>query len=214
MADPRRGDKTARRGRRRPARGNAILEMALIVSVSVPVLLGVTGLGVRLGRTLDGLQVTRDIAHMYALGTDFSLSGTQAIASTLSRDFSLTASGTGVVILSRVIQVYQTDCDAAGVHNCPNLNQPVFAQRLVIGNAALRASSYGTPPSGYVGSDGNISSANYCAQPSLVANGFDALIMLAQGQSAYLVEGYYSMPEISFAYFGSPGGGYYVRLLF
>jgi hypothetical protein len=202
------------RRRRRSARGNSMLEMALIVAVSVPVLLGITGVGMRLGRTLAGTQVTRDIAHMYALGTDFSLPGTQAIARALSRDFTLTANGTGVVILSRVIKVYQADCDAAGVHNCPNLNEPVFAQRLVLGNSTLRASGLGTPPAGYIDTEGEISSANYCSQPTLVASGFDALISLAQGQSAYLVEGYFSMPEVNLAYFGSPGGGFYVRMLF
>lgn len=191
-----------------------MVEMALIVAVSVPVLLGVSGLGIRLGRTLDATQVTRDVAHMYALGTDFSLSGTQAIARTLSREFSLTASGTGVLILSRIVKVYQTDCDAVGVPSCPNKNQPVFAQRVVIGNSTLRASSFGTPPVSYLDGQGNITSRNYCGQASLVAAGFDSVLSLLQGQSAYLVEGYFSMPQISLAYFGSSGGGYYVRLLF
>ena len=191
-----------------------MVEMALIVAVSVPVLLGVTGLGVRLGRTLDATQATRDVAHMYALGTDFSLAGTQAIARTLSRDFSLTAGGDGVLILSRIIKVYQADCDAAGVHSCPNRNQTVFTQRIVIGNSTLRASAFGTPPGTYLDAEGNISSANYCSQPALVAHGFDTVLSLLQGQSAYLTEGYFSMPEVNLAYFGSPGGGFYVRLLF
>ena len=199
---------------RRRRAGNSMVEMALVVAVAVPVLLGVAGLGIRLGRTLDATQVTRDVAHMYALGTDFSLPGTQAIARTLSREFSLTGNGSGVLILSRIVKVYQGDCDAAGVPSCPNLNQPVFEQRLVIGNATLRASSFGTPPSSYIDAQGNISSHDYCAQLTLVANGFDSVLSLAQNQSAYLVEGYFSMPEISLAYFGSPGGGYYVRLLF
>lgn len=191
-----------------------MVEMALVVAVSVPVLLGVAGLGIRLGRTLDATQVTRDVAHMYALGTDFSLPGTQAIARTLSREFSLTSSGTGVLILSRIRKVYQADCDAAGVPSCPNLNEPVFTQRLVIGNVGLRASSFGTPPGSYIDAQGNISSHDYCGQLTLIAHGFDSVLSLAQNQSAFLVEGYFSMPEISLAYFGSPGGGYYVRLLF
>ena len=191
-----------------------MLELALIVAVSVPVLLGVSGLGIRLGRTLDATQVTRDVAHMYALGTDFSLSGTQTIARTLSREFSLTNTGTGVLILSRVVKVFQADCDAAGVPGCPNRNQPVLAQRIVIGNATLRASAFGTPSAVYLDGQGNITSHNYCSQPSLVAVGFDSVLSLLQGQSAYLVEGYFSMPEINLTYFGSPGGGYYVRMLF
>lgn len=194
--------------------GNSIVEMALVVAVSVPVLLGVAGLGIRLGRTLGATQATRDVAHMYALGTDFSLPGTQAIARTLSREFSLTSTGTGVLILSRIVKVYQADCDAAGVPTCLNLDQPVFAQRIVIGNSTLRASSFGTPPASYIDAQGNISSHNYCGQPTLIAGGFDAVLSLSQNQSAYLVEGYFSMPEISLSYFGAPGGGYYVRLLF
>ena len=190
-----------------------MIEAALILSVAVPVLLGVTGLGVRLGRTLEGTQVTRDVAHMYALGTDFSLSGTQAIARTLSRDFNLTASGNAVLILSRVVKVFQIDCNAAGVPSCPNLNQTVFTQRIVIGNTALRASAFGTPPGTYIDGAGNISSANYCKFSSLVASGFDAVLSLPQGQFAYVAEGYFSMPEVNLTYFGSPGGGYYVRFL-
>ena len=206
-----RGNNTAvpRRGR-----GSAMIEAALVISVAVPVLLGVSGIGVRLGRTLEGTQVTRDVAHMYALGTDFSLSGTQAIAQTLSRDFTLTASGTGVLILSRVVKVFQTDCNAAGVPTCPNLNQTVFAQRIVIGNTSLRSSSFGTPPGTYIDAEGNISASNYCKLSTLVASGFDAVLSLQQGQSAYLTEGYFSMPEVNLAYFGSPGGGFYVRLVF
>ena len=54
---------------------------------------------------------------------------------------------------------------------------------------------------------------DYCKQSVLIASGFDAVLSLAQGQSAYLVEGYFSMPEINLSYFGSPDGGFYVRLL-
>ena len=189
-----------------------MIELALFVTVAVPLLFGISGIGVRLGRALDATQVTRDVAHMYALGTDFSLPGTQAIARTLSRDFNLSASGNGVLILSRVVKVFQTDCDAAGVAGCPNLNQTVFAQRIVVGNSSLRASNFGTPPASYIDAQGNVSSANYCGQSSLVASGFEAVLSLSQGQSAYLVEGYFSMPEL--AYFGPSGGGYYVRLVF
>ncbi|HEY1243140.1 MAG TPA: hypothetical protein VGF16_21400 [Bryobacteraceae bacterium] len=202
------------RKRRRPARGSAMIELALIFTLAVPLLLGISGIGVRLGRTLDATQVTRDVAHMYALGTDFSLAGTQAIARTLSRDFNLSATGNGVMILSRVIKVFQADCDAAGVPSCPNLNQTVFANRIVLGKSSLRASNFGTPPGGYLDAQGNITSANYCRQSTLVANGFDAVLSLSQGQSAYLVEGYFSMPELNLAYFGSSAGGYYVRLVF
>jgi len=195
------------RTRRQSARtrGSAMIEAALVLSLGLPLLLGVTGVGLRLGRTIQATQLTRDVGHMYALGTDFTLSGSQQIANTL---------GQGFLILSRVVKVFQTDCTAAGLPNCPNLNQPVFAQRVVLGNAGLRSSKYGTPPVIYLDAKGNILSSDYCKQPTLIALGFDSVLALQQGQSAWLVEGYFSMPDLNLLGGGQTPGGYYVRQLY
>jgi len=196
------------------ARGSAMIEAALVLSLGLPLLLGVTGVGLRLGRTIQATQLTRDVGHMYALGTDFTLSGSQQIANTLGQGFTLTSTGTAVLILSRVVKVFQTDCTAAGLPNCPNLNQPVFAQRVVLGNAGLRSSKYGTPPAIYLDAKGNILSSDYCKQPTLIALGFDSVLSLQQGQSAWLVEGYFSMPDLNLLGGGQSTGGYYVRQLY
>ena len=191
-----------------------MIELALALSVAVPLLLGVGAVGIRLGRTLQATQLTRDVAHMYALGADFSLAGTQAIASTLSRNYNLTSAGQAVLLFSSVRKVQQIDCTAAGLHTCPNLNLTVFTQRIAIGNTALRTSAFGTPPATYIGSGGNILAADYCQQTSLIATGFDSVLMLAAGQTSTLVEGNFNMPDINFLSFPSSGGGYYVRFLF
>jgi hypothetical protein len=190
-----------------------MVELALVLSLGVPMLLGVAGVGLQLGRTLSATQVTRDVAHMYALGQDFSIPGAQNIAKTLSRDFSLTSNGNGVLILSIIQKVYQADCNALSLHTCPNLNQTVFAQRIVIGNSTLHASAFGTPPASYIDSSGNIKSTDYCQQAALIAAGFGNVLSLQQGQQARVVEGYFSMPELNLLKF-TQGGGYYVRMLF
>jgi hypothetical protein len=195
-------------------RGVATLELALAASFTIPLLLGLGAIGIRLGRTLQATQLTRDVAHMYALGADFSLPGTQAIASTLSRNFDLSTTGQAVLLFSHLEKVQQTDCTAAGLHTCPNLNQPVFTQRIAMGNTALSTSQFGTPPAAYIGSGGNILSVNYCQQTSLIAAGFDSVLTLAPGQTATMVEGYFAMPDINFLGFPNSGGGYYVRFLF
>jgi len=190
-----------------------MLELALLLTVAVPMLLGIAGVGVQLGRTLSATQVTRDVAHMYAMGADFSLTGAKSIASTLSRDFSLTSNGNAVLILSRIVKVYQADCTANSLQSCPNANQTVFAQRIIIGNSSLRSSNFGTPPSNYVDASGNITPTDYMQQSALIASGFDSVLSLQQGESARVVEGYFSMSELNLT--GSTyGGGYYVRLLF
>jgi hypothetical protein len=191
-----------------------MVELALGLTVLFPILLGVGAIGVRLGRTLQATQATRDIAHMYALGADFSLPGTQALASTLSREYNLSSTVKAVLLFSRIMKVQQVDCNAAGLHTCPNLNLPVFTQRIVLGNPAVRSSSFGTPPSAYLGTSGTISSVNYCQESSLIANGFNSVLALSPGQSTTMVEGYFSMPDINFLGFPDSGGGYYVRFLF
>ena len=191
-----------------------MIELALALSLVFPLVLGVGAIGIRLGRTLQATQLTRDVAHMYALGADFSLPGTQAIAGTLSRDFTLNGSGHAVLLFSRVMKVQQADCTAAALHTCPNLNLPVFTQRIAIGNTALRTSAFGTPPATYLGGGGNILAADYCQQTSLVAAGFDSVLSLAAGQFSTVVEGYFDMPDINFLGFPNSGGGYYVRFLF
>ena len=191
-----------------------MIELALALSLAFPLLLGVGAIGIRLGRTLQATQLTRDVAHMYAWGTDFSLAGTQAIARTLSQDFTLPGTGESVLLFSTVYVVQQTDCNAAGLHTCPNLNLAVFTQRVAIGNPALRASQFGTPPANYIGSGGNIALADYCQQTSLLATGFSSVLALGAGQYSTVVEGYFAMPDINFLGFPDSGGGYYVRFLF
>jgi len=195
-------------------RGSSMVELAMAISLITPLLLGVGAIGIRLGRTLQATQLTRDVAHIYALGADFSLPGTQAIAGTLSRSFSLTASGHAVLLFSRVLKLQQTDCDAAGLHSCPNLNLAVLTQRIALGNTTLRNSAFGTPPAIYIGSSGTIAASNYCQQTSLIATGFDNVLALGAGQSSTVVEGYFAMPDINFLSFPDAGGGYYVRFLF
>ena len=204
----------AHRPVRAARRGSVLIELALALTVLVPLLLGVAAIGIRLGRTLQATELTRDVAHMYALGTDFSLPGTQTIVATLSQSFSLTSTSQSVLLFSSVLKVQQTDCTAAGLQTCPNLNLTVFTQRLAIGNTAQLTSAFGTPPSAYIGSGGNIAAADYCRQSSLVATGFDSVLALTAGQTSTVVEGYFNMPDINFIGLPGAGGGYYVRFLF
>lgn len=201
--------------KRRSERGNVLIECALVMIVAVPLLLGVSSIGIRMGRSIQATQLTRDVAHMYALGADFSTAGTQAIASTLGQGFNLTSSGDSVLIFSRIQKIYQLDCNAAGIPNCANINQPAVAQRIVLGNRTLRSSSFGTPSAASINSQGNVNSVDYFQQPSAVASGFDSVMALQRGQSAYLVEGFFPMPDLDFLNpNAAAGGGFYVRFIF
>lgn len=202
-------------GRRNGRRGSTAIEFALMMMILTPLFFGTVALGVTMGRGFQVLQLTRDVAHMYALGVDFSQTQNQAIATALAQGFDLSSSGNAVLIFSQIVTVYQADCDAASVTNCANLGQPVFSQRIVIGNPSVRASNFGTPPSTYIGANGNIAPSDYYQQPSLVAAGFQSVLAQQRGDVAWMVEGYFTTPDLNFL---SPGttlpGGMYARSIF
>jgi hypothetical protein len=152
--------------RRKLERGIAYIEFALSLMVLIPLLLGVTGLGLSMHRQLQTVQLARDAGHMFARVTDFSQLGYQQVLSGVAGSLGLTATGgvvgtsgagSAVVILSMVRYVDVSACALAGkvdTHGnplgCTNYQQWVFAERLVIGNKALWSSNLGTPAASIV----------------------------------------------------------------
>ena len=202
---------------RRSQRGSTALEFALVVLAAVPMLFGGVGLGIILGRGIQAVQVTRDAGHMYGLGVDFSAAGAQNIVAKLAQGFNVTSTGNAVLIFSQIVTVYQADCDAAGLTNsCSNLGQTVFAQRIVMGNSSLRTSAFGTPPAGFVGANGNIAPTNYYQQSTLRATGFGTILAQNDGDTAWVVEGFFTQPDLSFLVpgFQQVTQGTYVRSIF
>jgi hypothetical protein len=195
------------------------MEFALVIICAVPLFFGTVAVGVSLGRAEEAVQVTRDVGHMYANGVDFTSVQAQQLVSSLGSGFDLSASGNAVLIFSQITTVFAADCTNAGVSPCTNSGQPVFVQRVTIGNTSLKASAFGTPPAQYMDSLGNIKSSDYMAQGALVANGFGSVIAQNDGDVAYLVEGFFNMPDLSFLSVGFQGtngtpGGFYVRAIF
>jgi Flp pilus assembly protein TadG len=203
--------------RNRNEKGNGLLEFAAVSIVIIPLFFGMVGAGIQLGRMNEAVQVCRDAAHMYARGVDFSQSGNQNILVSLATGTGMTVNGgNGVMMMSQIVQVYLADCTAAGLTSgqCSNLNQLVFVNRLVTGNAGLRVSNYGTPPANLVNAQGNIAASDYLVKPSLVVTGSMATeltnsgLTLNDGDIAYLTEFYESTPDLSFLGAGGTSGVY------
>jgi hypothetical protein len=165
------------------------------------------------------VQVSRDTAHMYARGIDFSQTANQNIAVALAPNSGMTTTGgNGVIVLSQIRQVYLADCTAAAVAGCTNLGQAVFSNQIVIGNSALSASRFGTPPPAIVDSTGNIAASDYLTNTADVATGFSSVLSaagltLADGDVVYMSETYLSTPNLSFL--GTQASnGVYARSIF
>jgi len=204
--------------RRSAQLGTAGLEFALSTVFWVPLLLGTSVFGFSLIRAIQVTQITRDAAHMHAFGLDFAQTANRNVLLRLAHGLNVSATGgNGVFLISTVLQIGAAECTAAGLvadsANCPNLGRPVFTRRIVVGNAALRASDFGTPNAAIINSAGHITSPDYLTNVSARANGFGSVVAgMADGQVAYLVEGYLATPELTRAYYSSPG--HYARSIF
>ena len=214
--------------------GSTLLEFAIVAPCLMLLFFGTVGLGVMMGRYVQAVQVARDVAHMYSDGVDFTQATPQnIIVQQLAAGTGMTNSsnsGNGVVILSQVGTVYQVDCNAAGVSPCTNAGIPVFKQRIVVGNATLKTSAFGTPNPAILNASGNITSSVYLSNsdPTVRATGFEANLdaavqaatggaptppAQAQGDTSYVVEVFFTYPDIGFLGWSTAGGAY-VRMIF
>lgn len=177
----------------------------------VPLLCGTMVIGINLIREMEVTQVCRDVCHMHSFGVDFSIPANQNLIVNLAQGLSFQASGgNGVIILSTLTFVGPNDCVAGGYQpngsSCANMNQTVIMRRVVIGNASLQASAFGTPNASLIDSSGNVSPPGYLNNTSTRATGFSGLVTLASGQYSYLSEMYVATPDLSWwSYLGTTG---------
>jgi hypothetical protein len=173
----------------------------------IPLLIGTFVFGFRLVQSQQLDQITRDLAHMYSRGIDFTTSGGASEAESLADQFGLTATGQCALFFSTITLETSAACQAAtGQTTCTNINQAVFTQQVGIGNVTSNASVFGTPSStGSLPATSGVSN-DYSSNPTAVqqatdtwavANGFNNVLNLSSGQTVYVVEMYDNTPALS-----------------
>jgi hypothetical protein len=204
---------------RKKQRGGSAIEFALSTAFWVPLLIGVCTVGFKLVEADRVGEVCRDTGHMYAYGTDFSQTGNQAVAQRLAAGYDLSSTGNGVLTFTVVKMVGSTDCTVSGyvsvyqtpnTSNCPNLGQYVIAQRLYIGNTSLYTSTFGTPASNLLDSQGNTTLVQQVSNVALRTPSFGSLLTMTASQFSYLTEAFFSAVDFS----GNPTAGIYSRAIF
>ncbi len=184
---------------RKRQRGNEVIEFAICSVVLVPLFFGTVMIGVRLGRSIQVQQVARDTAHMYARNVDFSTATSKDMLVRIASGLGMTPTGgNGVVILSTMMKVGDVQCANGGLSTsqCFNRGQTVIINRIVVGNSSLRASDLVTPTASLIQSNGDIAPAHYLTNPSTVAATFPSLLVLNDGEFAYVVEAYFESPDL------------------
>ena len=181
------------------SRGSTILEFALAASfVFLPLLAGTATVGMSMLRSMKVQALNRNVAHMFATGVDFSQAANRNLVLKIAGSLHIQDSGgSGVILL--------TEIDGTGN------GQAICARRIVIGNAALRASSYVTPASSVLDSGGAVTNLN---DPSARVNAaFLTMMPMSQGDVVYLAETYFSTSDYDWAGFLT-GTGIYTKAMF
>jgi len=186
------------------------MEFAVVAPFLVTMLLGVVGVGFTLSRSIQTNQVTRDVGHMFFDGVDLSQRVNQKVVGRLAYGMGMASdnqgtidtNGNGVVILTQIIKVGAIECNNGGYSTtgtCPNYNQLVIEKRIVIGNATLRTSAFGTPTGSLLQSDGSILPHDFCTDPSVVVSGTSTAsnLNLSAGQYSFVTESYFTTPSLS-----------------
>lgn len=175
--------------RKRGEAGLQVIEFALLVIVLVPLLLGTFVVGMNLGRSIHVAQIGRDAGSMYVRGVDFSEPSNKAVLARLGQKLGMAASGgTGVVILSKVTYIGPGGCTMP----C-NAGQYVVTQRIAIGNAAVRQSSFPTAGPVTMNAQGDV--ANYVTDPNAVCANFGSTLPLRPGEFVFVSEAYFPSPD-------------------
>ncbi len=201
---------------RKKERGSVLIEFALSFALLLPLFIWMIVFGFDLQRFMQTGQVSRDAGHMFARGVDFSLPGNQDVLVRLAAGLNMTRTGgAGVVILTRVQKVSEQDCLDGGISTsaCSNLGQAVITQRLVVGNAALRPSRIGTPDASLLQADGSLKPSDYLTKSGARTAGFDAILNLAPGETAYVAEAWFDSPVKDFPTLNNRGP-IYARTIF
>ena len=161
--------------RQRRQRGSSILEFALAGTfLLLPLVLGTATVGLSILEYIHVVELNRDAAHMFARGVDFSKAANRTLLLELANGLNISDSrGNGVVILSEI--------EAIGG------GQAVCSKRLVIGNAALRASNFSTPAKFTDSQAGAVD----ITDPSANANSFLNVLAMSAGDKAYVAETYF-----------------------
>ena len=189
-----------RRASGREQRGATIIEFTLALHIFVLLLLGTYVFGFRLVQAQQLFQITRDLAHMYSRGVNFTAAGSAGEAQILAGQFGLTSGGSNVIVLSTIqIETSAACLSATGNPACPNLNLPVFVQQIAIGDQTVFSSPFGTPtangtlpatPSVANDYSTTVSATAQANSAWAVAQSFNSVLALSSGQVTYMAEMY------------------------
>lgn len=191
--------KTLSSSRKRTESGDVIIEFALVIGFLMPVMFGVFSIGMSLTMSVRAASLAKDAGVLFMRYVDFSNTSNQDVILKIANGFIIRETGgNGVLILTQIMKAGTAQCvpPYATTASCPNFNEPVIVKRIVLGNPLLTTSRFGTPSPALLSSDGSIIAANYLADLTARATGFNSVLNLNDGEFAFVSEVYVRTPEL------------------
>lgn len=196
----------------RRRKGSSLMEFALVAPFMVTLIAGSFSVGMGLNRAVQARQCVRNANVLMVKDFDLSIIDNQRLivrtASGLGMEmpsgvpFTPNPAGKASVILSKVRHVGSATCNQ-GISNwnqnpssCPNFDQYIIEQRVIIGNTSRWQSVAGTP-SAPLDSRGNVSNANKATNSGVRATGFPGFLTLSLEEYTYMAEMYVDTADLS-----------------
>jgi len=184
----------------RRQRGSMMIEFVLVSSFFlVPLIIGTFTYGFAVIRSVEAVQLTRDVGHMYSRAVDFSVQANQnLLATSLAQGLNLVANsgnvtggttGNGVVVLTTLFKIGASSC------TCANAGHVVVMNRIVVGNNGIFTTGYGNPTPAIISTNGDV--LTYQSDTSARADSFSNLMTMNDGEIAYLAESYVTAPDLA-----------------
>jgi hypothetical protein len=202
-----------------------MLEFGIVMVFLIPMFTGAFSIGMALTKAIQVSNVARDAAVLMVRsntdpnsGLDLSQTQNQRIIVRAAQGLGMasdaqddpSSTGSGVVILSKVVMVGPAECSLGitpaptgappwNAGNCPNYDSYVFAYRVVIGNGGRWNSTLGNP-GGTVQSNGTITLADIASNTSDRVTNFSSVtgMTLTSGTFALISEMYADISYLNF----------------
>ncbi len=190
-----------RRKLRGGQRGNTIIEFAMVSTILIPLLMGTVNIGMNMSRSVQVTQLSRDAGHMFVRSVDFTNETNKNLLVRIGQGLGITTDGGNArVTLSRVMRIGANECQAGGreIYQCPNYQQTVITQQIIIGDAQKRHSDLGDVPTSLLGEKNEIDADDYLTDYRVRAQGFEQILALQPGEFGYVSEAYFESGEFQF----------------
>ena len=198
-------------GKRR-RKGSALMEFALVAPFMITLIAGSFSVGMGLNRAVQARQAVRNANVLMVKDFDLSIVDNQRLIVRTAQGLGMempsgtpytpNPAGRASIILTKVKHVGSPTCNQ-GISNwnqnpssCPNYDQYVIEQRVVIGNTTRWTSAAGNP-SVALDSRGQTSAANRATNAGTRATGFPGFLNLAQEEYTFMAEMYVDTADLS-----------------